>query len=548
MTSTRLSPAANLLRNSKLFALPSAVPLPPARPKAEAVFRSDTATTVHPVTAAIYTDSGSLAQGDWGLKRALPGKAFNRTTTPTIRLRSDIDTQEHIADFDSAADHVLTLQKWQNYPLVMTTGVIPKGQRESRSSAFHPTYDNTTAKPNPLRPSYATKSVPTGRWNDDERQKFLGAAEKTSDLASIAEASGDNVFSLEETLDQYKRDYAAEAEESGRAVPPPPTRSPPILEIPRRWRYEGPWIAGMTNMSFEEFLKQLDGKKIGAFREHLKKSIVARRQTSHAEAVADAQAAATEAPEPPLLEVSSEEVTQLLRQLRKKTNMFASEIASFFDLPDSLQTVSGGREWARPTEQQTAASPYHLRSGPPRTHPSAGFSYLRSDRYATMSPQYGPQNPQHLVPARHLKQLNYSAKGADGSEQRSQWGVGGFVVNVGQTGTRSDQAAWRTTNGGPKTAASISHAFVGSDGTVQLKANLNGGRLDDNNVPEVPGNKSIDSYPRGFASLPQMDHNEPRRMDAGRRTPGLYSRSLSSRSTDSVDPTDELENMFRRVT
>lgn len=72
MSVARLSPTANLLRNSKLFALPPALSLPPARPTAEPTATSDTATTLYPIKAALETPTSSLHVGDWGLKRALP--------------------------------------------------------------------------------------------------------------------------------------------------------------------------------------------------------------------------------------------------------------------------------------------------------------------------------------------------------------------------------------------------------------------------------------------------------------------------------------------
>lgn len=546
MTSARLSPAANLLRNSKLFAVPGAVPLPPSRPTADVVHRSDTATSIHPTSAAIYTDSGSLSQGDWGLKRPLPGKAFHKTKTPVIRLRSDVDTREHIADFDSAADHALTLQKWENYPLVMSSGFVGKGQK-ARTSAFHPALDNTTAKVVPV-PTAAPQTIPLGRWNDADRQRFLGsAAEASSSTSKPTTVSNNNQqVSLEETLEQYRHDYAAEAEASGRIIPPSQVTTPPVRQKTRRWRYEGPWLAGMTNADFEEFLKQLDGEKIGAFRKHLKKGIVARRQKEHAASLDEARAAAVDAPAPSSLKVSEEEVTHLLRDLREKTDIFATEIASFLDLPDGLPDNTRNREWSRTSDQGTAASPRFQSAGPPRTHPSAGFSYLRSDRYATMSPKFGPQNPYYPVPARHLKQIVFPVKGYSGINQSDYWGVGGFIASIKQTGNNHEFRTWRTTNGGPKTSATVDQAFVASDGSVQLVANLSGQRLDENNVPVVLGERQAEELPRGSTQVPQLDHNESRRLYGGRPTPALYART-PSRGAVNTDTTDALDEVFLKA-
>jgi hypothetical protein len=541
MTSARLSPAANLLRNSKLFALPPAVPLPPAKPTVDVVFKSDTATTLHPTTAAIYTDSGSLVQGDWGLKRPLPKKPFHKTTTPVIRLRSDIDTQEHIADFDSAADHVLTLQKWQNYPVMMTNGQ-PRSSRSqslSNTSVFHPTFDNTTAKPATLKPLNPA-SFTSGNWNDADRQEFLG---KSSEDAETASASSQGNSSLSEILKQFKRDTAADAEASGRPAVEPTTRSPPVREAFKRWRYDGPWIAGMTNNDFELFMRRLDGDKIGAFREHLKKRIMARKQRDHAEAVGQARAAQQEPPQAPSLDITSEEVDSLLRVLREKNEDFAAEIGTFLDLPDSFAFGRADRSWTRPADQQTAASQHHQKLGPPRTHPSAGFSYLRSDRFASISPKYGPQLPQYPLPARHLKQLPYAVRAVEGGDQKNQWGVGGFIVNIGQTGGRGDFNTWRTSEGGPKTSATISNAFVASDGSIQLRANLmNHLRLNAGNVPTHAGDRPQEVVPKGVDQIPQLDDRDAMRIGKGRTTPSMYNniRTRLPSNSSSADALDDL--------
>ena len=549
MTSARLSPAANLLRNSKLFALPPAIPLPPAKPTVDVVFRSDTATTLHPVAAAICTDSPSLAQGDWGLKRPLPGKAFHKTSTPVIRLRSDIDTQEHIADFDSAADHVQTLQKWQNYPLMMHSGdrATASTHAHFRWSAFDARLDNTTAKSIPL-PSADPALPRIAQWNNSSRQQFLGdGSESSGKESSTGEGS-----SLSDMLAKYRQDYIAEAEQSGRPITAPPKVAPDVQTAARRWRYEGPWIAGITNMDFEDFLKRLDSTKIAAFREHLKKSIAARRNADHRDAVVAAESEGTEAPAAPSTEVSSEEVDLRLRALRENTNAFAAEIAGFFDLPDSMPNKTGDG-WLRPAGQETAASPNHRKTGPPRTHQSAGFSYLRSARYASMSPKYGPQEPEHFLPARHLKKLPYAVKNNDNSEQANQWGVGGFVVNLGQTGSNRNDMSWRTAGGGPKVAARVREAFVASDGSIQIKADLTGVKLDAGNVPIMAGEARPVEIPKGYSTTPQLDYeddrrrtlDEARRLSEGRSTPSRYARGMSSRTVQTASPEDDFENLFR---
>merc|ERR1711939_1164094 len=143
MTAARLSPAASLLRNSKLFALPPSLSLPLTEPSSEPLAFSDTATTPYPLQAALETPTSSLNRGDWGLKRSLPVKTTTSSGTPTIRIQRGIDTPEHVADFESAADHVITLRKFQELNLRVTLPAPKDKKYNERTSAFSPEIDHT---------------------------------------------------------------------------------------------------------------------------------------------------------------------------------------------------------------------------------------------------------------------------------------------------------------------------------------------------------------------------------------------------------------------
>ena len=147
MSVRRLSPTANLLRTSRLFSLPPPLPRPSSDLTASANYESDTATLPHPTHAAIETTESSLGRGDWGFKRPLPLKSTTRTSTPTIHI-DNVDSIDHITDFSSAADHVITLRKWQELgtPLVMAeekTGNVSVRQARHPISVFESKYDNT---------------------------------------------------------------------------------------------------------------------------------------------------------------------------------------------------------------------------------------------------------------------------------------------------------------------------------------------------------------------------------------------------------------------
>src|ERR1700761_4618926 len=152
MTAARLSPAANLLRNSRLFAIPAAVSLPTVEPSSEPISHSDSATTPYPTRAALETPLTSLNQGDWGLKRPLPIKTTTKSGTPLVRFQRGIDTPQHVVDFESAADHVLSLRKYQelNLRITLPAPKTKKALQEPRTSPFEGELDNTADRPPPV--------------------------------------------------------------------------------------------------------------------------------------------------------------------------------------------------------------------------------------------------------------------------------------------------------------------------------------------------------------------------------------------------------------
>ena len=147
MSVRRFSPTANLLRTSRLFSLPPPLPRPSSDLTASSSFESDTATLPRPIYAAIETTPSSLGRGDWGLKRPLPLKSTTTTSTPTINVEH-VDSIDHITDFSSAGDHVLTLRKWQELGTALS---MPEEKRTKASglhehhpsSVFESRHDNT---------------------------------------------------------------------------------------------------------------------------------------------------------------------------------------------------------------------------------------------------------------------------------------------------------------------------------------------------------------------------------------------------------------------
>jgi len=166
MAAARVSPTANLLRKSRLFALPQALHTPQDPPSSRIVFESETATSPHPTRASIVTPQSSLARGDWGLKRPLPAKSTSeKSSRPVVRMNA-LDTYEHVTDFESAADHTMTLEKFQELHMPMSlpskvnyaTSMTPRHQ-----SPFETFVDNTETSKT-LGEAGAKQFRHTGPW------------------------------------------------------------------------------------------------------------------------------------------------------------------------------------------------------------------------------------------------------------------------------------------------------------------------------------------------------------------------------------------------
>ncbi|PYH99624.1 hypothetical protein BO71DRAFT_394102 [Aspergillus ellipticus CBS 707.79] len=184
MAAARLSPTANLLRKSRLFALPQALTPPQEQATSRYVAESDTATLPYPIRAAIATPSSSLARGDWGLKRPLPAKSTSdKSSRPVVRVL-ELDTFEHTTDFESAADHTVTLEKFQelHMPISLpakvnyTSNMVPR-----HVSPFEPHVDNTNTSKGLGEPG-AKQFKHSGPWlagqTEAEFQAFSKSVQK----------------------------------------------------------------------------------------------------------------------------------------------------------------------------------------------------------------------------------------------------------------------------------------------------------------------------------------------------------------------------------
>ncbi|KAM5475585.1 hypothetical protein MauCBS54593_001277 [Microsporum audouinii] len=391
----RISPTTNLLRKSRLFALPSSLSAPSPSLSSNYNFWSDTATLPYPTKATIETPPASLARGDWGLKRPLPAKStINSSSNPLVRI-NHLDTYEHITDFHSANDHALTLQKYQELSLPI-------------SSTTHGT------------------------------SSLVGSGRHTS----VFESSTDNIT-------------ASGDQSAGKKL---------------RYRFKGPWLAGMTEVEFQRYLKKVRKQK-PEFLRRLREIIIENKALQTRRQLMDEGKSLEGADIPTKL--SDAEFETALLALRADPAALGPEVNKFLDLatppkvPDRRIHL---RNWiAGPSD---VSSPQYARDGPPQTHPSAGLSYLRTRSHIDNHPVAGPQQNPRPVQARLLR-----ARGRGrGGSSKSMVGVAGFVTDdIGPSAARDFDSLKGSIQfdpdvpGGAKYWVKVEKATVDAKGRVLLR-------------------------------------------------------------------------------
>ncbi|KAH6634604.1 mitochondrial ribosomal protein MRP51 [Chaetomium sp. MPI-SDFR-AT-0129] len=362
MSSRSVSPGGALLRSSRMFSLPKPIPAIKNEHAAGSLFHSTTSTLPAPTHQVVTTLSAPRRQGDWGLKRPLPLKSTTKTTNPMLRVRA-IDSSEHITDYVSAADHGITLRKFQELGLPMT--VRRACGREARETS-------------------TTGPILT----------------KASDLPQRS------VFEDQYDTTDIPADKRAET-------------------VDNRWRFEGPWLAGMAQGSFIKWLAKEVRPKRAEFRQFLKKKLA---HEQHAAAAKYAIDKALPAPEPiDASAITEDQLVDYLRELRNNNQALYEMVGQFLDLaplnpPTLVETGMSGNKIM--TLKYTEAKSPYADTGPPITHPSAGLSYLRTSMYMANHPVYGPQKEHIAAPARVVRPRR------QGRGMRISIGVAGFIANT----------------------------------------------------------------------------------------------------------------------
>lgn len=358
--SRTLSPGGALLRASRMFSLPPAIPHPPGDFSAATSYNSDTATIAYPTMQVVTTPEHLRKRGDWGFKRALPPRSTMRTSTPLIKVRQ-IDSPENVTDFKSASDHALSLEKFQEMNLPIN---LPNESTNLASMGL------------------AAKSV-------------FEVEHDFTDLSAIRAAKGTNADTAHTNN--------------------------------HRWKYEGPWLADMTEGAFQKFLKKAVRTRRSEFRQYLRERFAEEMTRILAHEANDEGTHDEPSPVVRADDITEAEFIHYLRELREKTARLHAYVSDFLDLApirppkdrrDVLETFG-----VFESRLVGPDNPYAI-EGPPTTHPSAGISYLRTHSFVENHPFYGPQKKHTPINARIV------ASRTQDKGQGAKLGVGGFVVET----------------------------------------------------------------------------------------------------------------------
>ncbi|KAK5127786.1 hypothetical protein LTR85_004902 [Meristemomyces frigidus] len=209
-----------------------------------------------------------------------------------------------------------------------------------------------------------------------------------------------------------------------------------VGEQKQRWKYAGPWIAGMQEGDFNLFTRRVEKRK-GEFREFVKTSIAEQRLADRRRRTQDKGQV-----------LAMQDVIQLRQQLRPGdaemveiekamrdnhameglSSELTSLICDFLDLPAVRPTeetsMSARTAGLRGLLTGLSEDADAIESAPPSTHPSAGLSYIRTNAIMENHPLHGPQAHRSPVLARVVRPRN----SVQGTEYQAKLGVGGIVA------------------------------------------------------------------------------------------------------------------------
>ncbi|KAF2836022.1 hypothetical protein M501DRAFT_940539 [Patellaria atrata CBS 101060] len=230
----------------------------------------------------------------------------------------------------------------------------------------------------------------------------------------------------------------------------------------KRWKFDGPWIAGMKQGEFRYYLENVVKRKKMTFNVYLRKHIREHLTKGKMYEMRDKGAGAAEAGD---IHITGEEYADYIKKLRSDTTLnseLSRLIRDFLDLPGTGESESGAN-------QRSPLARLEVRdvtdAGPPSTHPSAGLSYLRTDSFLENHPVLGPLHKKLPIQARIVsgRSSNFT-RGA----QRPKLGVGGVITEL-YTDSHETARMDLETEGGAKIWVHTVQASVDPRGRIDLR-------------------------------------------------------------------------------
>lgn len=318
-----------------MFSLPSALPPPPGDYHAATSYNSDTSTAAFPTLQTVTAPETFRQRGDWGFKRNFPLRSTAKTSTPYLRVKQ-VDSLEHVTDYASAADHTLSLEKWQEMNIAISlphnTNMSGEGSSnridDALESVFEDKYDFTV-----IDDAQKLETAGQKRW------KFKGPW-----LANLSEGE------FQTYVKKQVRGRRAEFREFLRVKLAPRLSAAARLQA--------------MDQGLDEEVPDM------------------RPEDVKDEQILD------------FLRSSRNHRNDLYDYVGQFLDLAPLDPRGAQDVRDHM-----GRLAVNQAKEIDAPNPYAI-LGPPVTHPSAGLSYLRSNSYLENHPVYGPQRKHKAVKAR----------------------------------------------------------------------------------------------------------------------------------------------------
>lgn len=180
-----------------------------------------------------------------------------------------------------------------------------------------------------------------------------------------------------------------------------PGIDPTTKEEMRRWKFEGPWLGGLSEGEFLHYVeKELRNRK-DEFLAFVRQQEAQRRHLDRSHSNTAAYGRNRPVAKTPAT-MTDQEFAAVLRELRSNfspSSSLAEHITRFLDLPELAPSSQAFGKSTNSAADKIYSAQRTMSTGPHTTHPSAGLSYLRSDAVLSTHRIYGPlaRPPPHVA-------------------------------------------------------------------------------------------------------------------------------------------------------